>query len=85
MWSAENIFAFYHKPRSMSQLDSPDMIARARSNMLSPAETLARQRIDDEMNGWHIYDAIAEYKRQGLPNQHWRITYANSEYKLCPR
>lgn len=36
-----------------------------------------------EDNGWSIYDAIAEYKRMGLPNEPWRITKVNERYKLC--
>ncbi len=83
VWSADNIFAFYHQKPRTTHPDA-DTIARARSNMLSPAEMVARGSTDD-VNGWHLYDAVNEYKRQGVPNQHWRITYANSEYKLCPR
>ncbi|XP_030216568.1 phosphatidylinositol-3,5-bisphosphate 3-phosphatase MTMR2 isoform X2 [Gadus morhua] len=34
-------------------------------------------------NGWKVYDAIAEYKRQGIPNESWRVTKANDHYELC--
>ncbi|XP_006627902.3 myotubularin-related protein 2 [Lepisosteus oculatus] len=34
-------------------------------------------------NGWKVYDAIVEYKRQGLPNESWRITKVNDHYELC--
>uniref|UniRef100_A0A4W5NS26 Phosphatidylinositol-3,5-bisphosphate 3-phosphatase MTMR2 n=1 Tax=Hucho hucho TaxID=62062 RepID=A0A4W5NS26_9TELE len=34
-------------------------------------------------NGWKVYDAQAEYKRQGLPNESWRITKVNDHYELC--
>ncbi|XP_023648320.2 phosphatidylinositol-3,5-bisphosphate 3-phosphatase MTMR2 isoform X1 [Paramormyrops kingsleyae] len=34
-------------------------------------------------NGWKVYDPLAEYKRQGLPNESWRITKANEHYDVC--
>ncbi|KAJ8367980.1 hypothetical protein SKAU_G00080080 [Synaphobranchus kaupii] len=34
-------------------------------------------------NGWKVYDPLAEYKRQGLPNESWRITKVNDQYELC--
>nr|XP_032625330.1 myotubularin-related protein 1 isoform X1 [Chelonoidis abingdonii] len=35
------------------------------------------------VNGWKVYDPIAEYKRQGLPNESWKISKINSTYELC--
>lgn len=34
-------------------------------------------------NGWKVFDALAEYKRQGIPNESWRITKVNDHYELC--
>uniref|UniRef100_A0A8C8K134 phosphatidylinositol-3,5-bisphosphate 3-phosphatase n=1 Tax=Oncorhynchus tshawytscha TaxID=74940 RepID=A0A8C8K134_ONCTS len=34
-------------------------------------------------NGWKVYDAQAEYKRQGIPNESWRITKVNDHYEVC--
>ncbi|XP_078513114.1 phosphatidylinositol-3,5-bisphosphate 3-phosphatase MTMR2 [Lissotriton helveticus] len=34
-------------------------------------------------NGWKVYDPILEYRRQGVPNDSWRITRANEHYELC--
>ncbi|KAG7484338.1 hypothetical protein MATL_G00048570 [Megalops atlanticus] len=34
-------------------------------------------------NGWKVYDTLSEYKRQGLPNESWRITKVNDQYELC--
>ncbi|KAI1903163.1 hypothetical protein AGOR_G00024380 [Albula goreensis] len=34
-------------------------------------------------NGWKVYDALSEYKRQGIPNESWRITKVNDQYELC--
>ncbi|XP_036160160.1 myotubularin-related protein 1 isoform X6 [Myotis myotis] len=35
------------------------------------------------INGWKVYDPVAEYKRQGLPNESWKISKVNSNYELC--
>ncbi|CAM5166504.1 unnamed protein product [Natator depressus] len=35
------------------------------------------------VNGWKVYDPMAEYKRQGLPNESWKISKVNSTYELC--
>ncbi|XP_069468852.1 myotubularin isoform X1 [Ambystoma mexicanum] len=34
-------------------------------------------------NGWTVYEPMSEYRRQGLPNSKWRITFANENYELC--
>uniref|UniRef100_A0A673HUU7 phosphatidylinositol-3,5-bisphosphate 3-phosphatase n=1 Tax=Sinocyclocheilus rhinocerous TaxID=307959 RepID=A0A673HUU7_9TELE len=34
-------------------------------------------------DGWKIYDPVAEYKRQGLPNESWIISKVNSSYEVC--
>ncbi|CAL1295648.1 unnamed protein product [Larinioides sclopetarius] len=35
------------------------------------------------LNGWTVYEPIAEYKRQGLPTESWKITKINEHYDLC--
>uniref|UniRef100_A0A8D0HAL0 phosphatidylinositol-3,5-bisphosphate 3-phosphatase n=1 Tax=Sphenodon punctatus TaxID=8508 RepID=A0A8D0HAL0_SPHPU len=35
------------------------------------------------VNGWKVYDPMAEYKRQGLPNESWKISKINNTYELC--
>ncbi|XP_023396160.1 myotubularin-related protein 1 isoform X3 [Loxodonta africana] len=35
------------------------------------------------INGWKVYDPVSEYKRQGLPNESWKISKINSNYELC--
>uniref|UniRef100_A0A670KD67 phosphatidylinositol-3,5-bisphosphate 3-phosphatase n=1 Tax=Podarcis muralis TaxID=64176 RepID=A0A670KD67_PODMU len=35
------------------------------------------------VNGWKVYDPMAEYKRQGLPNESWKISKINSTYEFC--
>ncbi|XP_053555130.1 myotubularin [Bombina bombina] len=34
-------------------------------------------------NGWQVYDAMSEFRRQGLPNNQWRVTFINERYELC--
>uniref|UniRef100_A0A3P9KVT3 phosphatidylinositol-3,5-bisphosphate 3-phosphatase n=1 Tax=Oryzias latipes TaxID=8090 RepID=A0A3P9KVT3_ORYLA len=34
-------------------------------------------------DGWKVYDAAAEYRRQGLPNESWTISKVNNSYELC--
>ena len=34
-------------------------------------------------NGWTMYEPVAELKRQGLPNESWRITKLNENYDIC--
>ncbi|XP_054914641.1 myotubularin isoform X1 [Poeciliopsis prolifica] len=34
-------------------------------------------------NGWLVYKAMEEFRRQGLPNNKWRITFINKSYDLC--
>ncbi|KAK1797062.1 hypothetical protein P4O66_008459 [Electrophorus voltai] len=35
------------------------------------------------IDGWKVYDPVAEYKRQGLPNESWTISKINSNYEVC--
>ncbi len=34
-------------------------------------------------DGWAVYDAVAELKRQGLPNESWKISKINDQYEVC--
>ncbi|XP_036380104.1 myotubularin-like isoform X2 [Megalops cyprinoides] len=36
-----------------------------------------------EENGWNVYNPMQEFRRQGLPNDSWRITFLNENYELC--
>ncbi|XP_061091008.1 myotubularin isoform X1 [Conger conger] len=36
-----------------------------------------------EENGWCVYSPMQEFRRQGLPNDKWRITFLNQQYELC--
>ncbi|XP_061566661.1 myotubularin-related protein 1a isoform X2 [Cololabis saira] len=35
------------------------------------------------VDGWKVYDPVAEYKRQGLPNESWTFSKMNGAYELC--
>ncbi|XP_062820128.1 myotubularin isoform X5 [Anolis carolinensis] len=34
-------------------------------------------------NGWLVYNPMVEYRRQGLPNDQWRVTFLNEHHALC--
>uniref|UniRef100_A0A6Q2Z3U1 Myotubularin n=1 Tax=Esox lucius TaxID=8010 RepID=A0A6Q2Z3U1_ESOLU len=36
-----------------------------------------------EENGWNVFKPMEEFRRQGLPNEKWRITFVNETYELC--
>ncbi|XP_035531523.1 myotubularin-like, partial [Morone saxatilis] len=36
-----------------------------------------------EENGWNVYKPMEEFRRQGLPNNKWRVTFINKNYELC--
>ncbi|EHK21259.1 uncharacterized protein TRIVIDRAFT_170862 [Trichoderma virens Gv29-8] len=44
-------------------------------------------KMEKEINGWSLYDAKAEFRRQGisekLPDKGWRITNINQDYSFC--
>ncbi|XP_057711483.1 myotubularin-related protein 1a isoform X1 [Corythoichthys intestinalis] len=34
-------------------------------------------------DGWKVYDPLAEWRRQGLPNESWTVSRLNASYQLC--
>ncbi|XP_066537502.1 myotubularin-related protein 1a isoform X3 [Hoplias malabaricus] len=40
-------------------------------------------KVEFPVEGWKVYDPMAEYKRQGLPNEGWTISKINSSYEVC--
>ncbi|XP_041359915.1 myotubularin-related protein 2-like [Gigantopelta aegis] len=38
---------------------------------------------DYGIDGWRMYDPIAELKRQGLPTESWKISKLNEKFDLC--
>ncbi|KRX26689.1 Myotubularin-related protein 2 [Trichinella nelsoni] len=34
------------------------------------------------VNGWDVYNLISEFGRMGIPNQNWRITTINTDYRF---
>ncbi len=36
------------------------------------------------LDGWHIYDAQTEYKRQGFDERVFRVSQVNRFYQMCP-
>lgn len=44
---------------------------------------LVQPSIPAELDGWRLYDPLAEFRRQGLPNQNYRLSFINRDYQLC--
>ncbi|CAK8683624.1 phosphatidylinositol-3,5-bisphosphate 3-phosphatase MTMR2-like [Clavelina lepadiformis] len=42
-----------------------------------------KEDFGDDGAGWSVYNSKAEYQRQGLPAEGWRLTKANFKYELC--
>ncbi|XP_061920963.1 myotubularin-related protein 2-like isoform X1 [Entelurus aequoreus] len=68
----------------MSLLDVVDMLAKL-AFPLSHSLTLFAFQYKEQfpVDGWKVYDPVAEYRRQGLPNESWTISKVNSTYELC--
>ena len=37
----------------------------------------------EQKDGWDVFDPIVEFKRQGVPNENWKASDANEEYRIC--
>lgn len=52
------------------------------------AFSYAPQPAEKTLNGWELYDAKAEWKRQGISekgaDRGWRISKINTDYSFCP-
>jgi len=35
------------------------------------------------VSGWQVYNITTEFKRQGVPDDQWRITKVNEKYGIC--
>ncbi|XP_061768319.1 myotubularin-related protein 1-like isoform X5 [Nerophis ophidion] len=64
--------------------DVVDMLAKL-AFPLSHSLTLFAFQYKEQfpVDGWKVYDPVAEYRRQGLPNESWTISKVNSTYELC--
>ncbi|EEY63532.1 myotubularin-like protein [Phytophthora infestans T30-4] len=42
--------------------------------------------VNGAVDGWRIYDAVAEFRRLGISSStsRWRLSYVNEQYELCP-
>ncbi|KAE8904234.1 hypothetical protein PF005_g15083 [Phytophthora fragariae] len=42
--------------------------------------------VNGAVNGWNVYDAVAEFQRMGLSSStnRWRLSNINDQYELCP-
>ncbi|KAL1780554.1 myotubularin-related protein 6 [Sigmodon hispidus] len=42
-----------------------------------------KQNDFERLKGWEVIDLAKEYKRMGVPNEYWKLSDANREYKVC--
>ncbi|XP_060951770.1 myotubularin-related protein 1a isoform X2 [Limanda limanda] len=57
----------------------PDVVEALAKHTFPLSHNLEQFPVD----GWKVYDAAAEYRRQGLPNESWTISKINSTHELC--
>lgn len=46
-------------------------------------KSFAKGLLPPSLDGWTLYNPIAEYARQGLPNAHFSVTQFNADFGLC--
>ncbi|XP_067257743.1 myotubularin-related protein 1a isoform X2 [Chanodichthys erythropterus] len=75
-------FAYKKEPQSnLEILDVLTKYAFPLSNELSLFAFQYKEKFP--LDGWKVYDPVAEYKRMGLPNESWTISKINSNYEVC--
>lgn len=42
-----------------------------------------KQNDSERLKGWQVIDLAKEYARMGVPNEKWKLSDANREYKVC--
>ncbi|XP_064205433.1 myotubularin-like [Anguilla rostrata] len=75
---------FALKQEGHSRRDIFDILSRLAfplSNSMQLFAFLSQEKFHE--NGWTVYEPMQEFRRQGLPNDRWRITFLNQSYELC--
>ncbi|KAG5844083.1 myotubularin-like [Anguilla anguilla] len=75
---------FALKQEGHSRRDIFDILSRLAfplSNGMQLFAFLSQEKFHE--NGWTVYEPMQEFRRQGLPNDRWRITFLNQSYELC--
>lgn len=62
----------------LSFTHSPEVYGELYAFQYRPDSSTLKQR-----SGWMVYDAEAEYRRMGVPNEHWTATKLNENYEVC--
>jgi hypothetical protein len=50
---------------------------------MEPLHNVYTKLLYNVENSWLMYDPHNEFKRMGVPNSNWRVSYANVQYELC--
>ncbi|XP_062868259.1 myotubularin-related protein 1b isoform X2 [Trichomycterus rosablanca] len=75
---------FAYKKQEQSKLEIFEMLSKYAFPLSHDLPFFAfkyREKFPED--GWKVYDPVAEYKRQGLPNESWLISKINSNYEMC--
>ncbi|KAL5011392.1 hypothetical protein ScPMuIL_009943 [Solemya velum] len=77
---------FAHKQENHSRRQVFEKISTYAFPITNKKQFFAFEFTEDYgVNGWTVYDPMAEYRRLGIPNtnESWRITRINENYELC--
>lgn len=84
LYTFESLLLFF--PKESDAVSFLEQVRRS-ADVASVSDFAAYEHPADEpTDGWKVYDAVAEFKRQGLGTsmRSWRISRINSAYTLCP-
>ncbi|KAK9971516.1 hypothetical protein ABG768_024879 [Culter alburnus] len=75
---------FAYKKEPQSNLEILDVLTKYAFPLSNELSLFAFQYKEQfPVDGWKVYDPVAEYKRMGLPNESWTISKINSNYEVC--
>ncbi|PRP86422.1 myotubularin-related protein 2 [Planoprotostelium fungivorum] len=87
-YSVNALFAFrFRQQRDECRSNIIEKMTRAMS--VEPSEDVRqrlaamREDLEAEEDGWTAYSVVDEFRRIGVPNEQWKFTNANCEYRLC--
>ncbi|XP_028829174.1 myotubularin-related protein 1a isoform X4 [Denticeps clupeoides] len=75
---------FAYKKEEQSRAELEEMLMKHAFPLSHDLAFFAFQYKEEyPVDGWKVYEPLAEYKRQGLPNESWTISKMNSNYEVC--
>uniref|UniRef100_A0AAY5L3E1 phosphatidylinositol-3,5-bisphosphate 3-phosphatase n=1 Tax=Esox lucius TaxID=8010 RepID=A0AAY5L3E1_ESOLU len=75
---------FAYKTEGASQTEIVEVLTKHAFPLSNDLPLFAFQYKEEfPVDGWKVYDPMAEYKRLGLPNESWTISKMNGMYEVC--